>query len=528
VADRPRLVELKRELEWRRCAKDEQYFLENYWFIQSPAAGRILFALRPAQKYALKEWAAERYSLTLKARQIGWTTLVAGHQFWLAFFRADQNIIDISRTEREAVLLLKKTKYGHRNLPKWLLNRGPMSLVEHQQKMVFENGSQIVSMPSASDPARGESATLIVVDEWAFLPNPEEAWASIEPVADVGGRIIGLSTANGSGNFFHQTWVGAETRTNQFSPMFFPWSANEDRDFAWYESKKRSMTSWQLAQEYPTTAEEAFIKSGRTVFDVDNLVEMIIPVEPTIGTLAGGSGLRDFVWLPNHRDHNMDPISVWELPQERKSYVLGADVAEGLDWGDFSVAHVIDVETGLVVASWHGHTPADVFGEEIFKLATWYNTALVGVESNNHGLTTITSLRRCGYKRIFRRRRVNSTQGNTPTTEFGWHTNKTTKPLMIDELARSIREHAIILQCSATLGELRTYTRDEKGAMSGSPHDDRVMSLAIANQMLGFAYAPEYKEERNDYWTVDWWANLHYGDQDDAGDLMIGKYSVRS
>jgi len=129
-------------------------------------------------------------------------------------------------------------------------------------------------MPSASDPARGESATLVVVDEWAFLPNPEEAWASIEPVADVGGRIIGLSTANGSGNFFHNLWTGAETGNNRFSPMFFPWSASEDRDETWYESKKQSMLSWQLAQEYPTSPEEAFVRSGNPVFDLDMLDNM--------------------------------------------------------------------------------------------------------------------------------------------------------------------------------------------------------------------------------------------------------------
>jgi hypothetical protein len=129
-------------------------------------------------------------------------------------------------------------------------------------------------MPSASDPARGESASLVVVDEWAFLPNPEEAWASIEPVADVGGRIIGLSTANGSGNFFHQLWVGSETGTNRFEPMFFPWSATEDRGESWYQSKKESMLAWQLAQEYPSSPEEAFIKSGNPVFDLDILEDM--------------------------------------------------------------------------------------------------------------------------------------------------------------------------------------------------------------------------------------------------------------
>ena len=269
-----RLTELRQEAEWRRCEKDESYFLRKYWHIAHPAHGRILFDLRDAQSQALDRWANNRYSLTLKARQIGWTTLVAAHQFWLAFFKEDQNIIDLSRTERESVLLLKKTKYGFKHMEPWLLERGPQSLIEHQQKMGFSNGSQITSMPSASDPARGESASLVVVDEWAFLPNPEEAWASIEPVADVGGRIIGLSTANGSGNFFHNLWTGSVTGNNKFDAMFFPWSASEDRDKAWYEGKKDAMLPWQLAQEYPTSPEEAFVRSGNPVFDLDVLDAM--------------------------------------------------------------------------------------------------------------------------------------------------------------------------------------------------------------------------------------------------------------
>jgi len=269
-----RVAELRQEAEWRKCERNESYFLRKYWHIAHPAHGRILFDLRRAQADALEHWSENRYSLTLKARQIGWTTLVAAHQFWLAYFNDDQNIIDLSRTEREAVLLLRKTKYGFSHLPRWMIERGPKSMVDHQQRLFFGNGSQITSMPSASDPARGESATLIVVDEWAFLPNPEEAWASIEPVADVGGRIIGLSTANGSGNFFHHLWTGATAGNNKFATMFYPWSATEDRDQSWYESKQISMLPWQLAQEYPTTPEEAFVRSGNPVFDLDVLDEM--------------------------------------------------------------------------------------------------------------------------------------------------------------------------------------------------------------------------------------------------------------
>lgn len=273
------MTDVRIEAEWRRYRRDEEAFLRECWYIPHPSRGRILFDLREAQVEGLQHWNLNRYSLTLKARQIGWSTLVGGHQFHRAFFRDDQKIIDISRTERESIDLAGKSKYGYAHLPEWLRERGPSSLTDHLQKMVFANGSSIVSLPSAQDPARGSSASLIVVDEWAFLPNADAAWGSIEPVADVGGSVIGLSTANGSGNFFHRLWVDSQAGRNEFATYFAPWSANGERDENWYRTKKRSMPSWQLAQEYPTTPEEAFIKSGNPVFDID-LIERLRVAEP--------------------------------------------------------------------------------------------------------------------------------------------------------------------------------------------------------------------------------------------------------
>ena len=272
MASRARKEALLQEALWRRCAADEEYFLDNFWKIRVPGRGTVQLDMRPAQREAIKHWADHRYSLTLKARQIGWSTLVGAHQFWLVYFHDDQEVLDISRGERESIDLLKKSKIGFANLPLWMLERGPKLTSDHIQQMPFSNGSSIKSLPSASDPARGSSAALIVVDEWAFLNNAEEAWASIEPVADIGGRIIGLSTANGSGNFFHQTWLDAQVGENQFRTMFFPWNAVDTRDDAWYQNKVRSMMPWQLAQEYPSSPEEAFIKSGRPVFDYDVLM----------------------------------------------------------------------------------------------------------------------------------------------------------------------------------------------------------------------------------------------------------------
>lgn len=283
MADRQRLIRLHREYQWRLWSRDEISFIESAVKIKHPERGMIPFKLRDAQREALDVFARERYVITLKARQVGWSTLLSAHVLWLTLFFPNREIILISRTEREAVDLLGKVKYAYRNLPDWLKARAPELLTEHQQLMPFSNSSIIKSMPSASDPARGSSAYLVVVDEWAFLPNQEEAWASIEPVTNVGGRVIGLSTANGSGNFFHELWVGAETGTNSFYPLFVSWRGG-DRNDAWYENQRRLMNEWQLAQEYPNTPEEAFIKSGRPVFDLE-AVEAQQVLKPRVGYL---------------------------------------------------------------------------------------------------------------------------------------------------------------------------------------------------------------------------------------------------
>ena len=121
-----------------------------------------------------------------------------------------------------------------------------------------------------------------------------------------------------------------------------------------------------------------------------------------------------------------------------------------------------------------------------------------------HGLTTITQLRQLGYPNLFRRRSLNN-ETNKMSQEFGWKTTRTSKPLMIDDLGMALKNEELVLHDEFTLHELRTFTRNERGTMSGSPHDDRVMALALANQMRKYAFIPEYVQEVDDTWTFDWW-----------------------
>ncbi len=150
----------------------------------------------------------------------------------------------------------------------------------------------------------------------------------------------------------------------------------------------------------------------------------------------------------------------------------------------------------------------DKFGEEVlYPLGFFYNEALIGVESNNHGLTTLTALNRANYTNLYRQRRLN--QRNPEQTEqLGWRTTSLTKPLAIDELSANIRDGVLEILCEYTIAELKTFVRDDNGSMHGSPHDDRVMSLAIANQMLKYVWLPEYRPKENaPFGTLNYFAS---------------------
>jgi len=218
-------------------------------------------------------------------------------------------------------------------------------------------------------------------------------------------------------------------------------------------------------------------------------------------------------------------LTVWRKPETNHVYCIGVDTAEGLIHGDYSCAQVLDVRTGEQCAVWHGHIPPDTFAHEIYMLGLWYRDALCCVESNNHGLTTIVQLRNLGYPRLFRKRTLN--QATTRVSqEFGWKTTRTTKPLLIDDLGMALRAGELQIFDRYTLAELRTFVRSSRGSMNGSPHDDRVMALALANEMRQYAFMPEYSPEVDDYWTVDWFRRL-LPSSDEPSDLQIGQHTVR-
>ena len=500
------------ELEWRACAADANYFFSRFWYIDHPRGSR-LFDLRPEQQEMLELWCQAddtgwpvNDTISLKARQIGWSTLVAGYAFWRAYFTPEYKALMLSKGLRESELLLSKAIYGYRRLPKWMTDRVNRTN-DNMTSMNFDNDSSIVSLPSASDPARGYTGNLLIADEFGQFPNAEEGWASMEPVTDLGGQLIVLGTANGAGSKFHSLWEQSVIGERNMVPTFYSWKAVPERDQNWYQQKAAENPPWLMAQEYPTTPEEAFIQSGNLVFDYDRLIN-ITPRTPDVYQLR-----RTYTSLTEGVDagweldaHHNGDIHIWHPPEPGKRYTMGIDTAEGLGHGDNAVIDVISAD-GHQCCQYVGKAAPDLLAVYAAVIGRHYNQALAIPEWNNHGSTTTITLRNLGYNPIWRRQQPD-TANRKVTRELGFKTTRNTKPMIIDELNRTLRDNEIVINSERTKHELLRYTRDDKGFMSGQP-DDCVMALALANWARAYVTEPEYKiEEPIVEFSARWADNL--------------------
>lgn len=177
---------------------------------------------------------------------------------------------------------------------------------------------------------------------------------------------------------------------------------------------------------------------------------------------------------------------------------------------DFSSAQVLkvsefDPDSGLrvpclrLVAEIHGRMVPEVFAEQIFAASAYWSCpgpeyragirdhAMIGVERNHSSGQTVLRLLRERYRhpRLFRHRRMN-VFGRPFTVELGWVTDGTSRMPMLDHLAALVRNGQIDVVSKSTIGEMFTFVRGEDGrpAAQDGAHDDRVLALGIAAQMV--------------------------------------------
>lgn len=499
-------IEVERELVWRNCRKDPVYFLNNFWNIEIIGGGYEVAGLRWYQEDEVRTYVAATkgeasdHQNRLKARQIGYTTVALGFAFWDAFFHNNHPWLHAQQAEDDAIkTLAKRVKQSYLMLPAWLRERGPALIKDNATELAFDNGSGIEAIHSGSSAARSQAVYGVIMDEGAFVDNADDLFAALDPLCY--GIFLLFSTANGMGNFFHEVWLDAQLSDSEWESGFYPWSVVPGRDQAWYDRTKRLFRNreWLFFQEYPTSPEEAFAKSGRTAFDIEALeatghwcpptlkydlsVIQLDNLDDPVNALIdeGEADLEMWVWQKPYREVDERGRTL-RLP----NFVISCDVAEGLEHGDYSSITVFDANELEEVASIVAHIPVEDLGAYLEWLGYWYYTALIAVERNNQGLVPLNHLTLAGYPRLLRMDSIASQKRGSRTPRYGWHTNKSTKPKMVIEFAKSIRDEILVLHDERFLNESRTFLADGKGGYGadGKNHDDKIMSTLIGYQAV--------------------------------------------
>ena len=363
--------------EYAKCAQDPVHFMRRYCFIQHPTRGKMLFNLYPFQSDCLQQFDKHNYNVILKSRQLGISTLSAGYSLWSMIFKEDFNILVIATKQDVAKNLVTKVRVMHDNLPSWLKGK---TVEDNKLSLRFANGSQIKAVSAAGDAGRSEALSLLIIDEAAFIDKIDEIWASAQQTLATGGRAIVLSTPNGVGNFFHQTWVKSEARENTFNPIKLHWTVHPERDDTWREEQEVLLGPDKAAQECDCD----FISSGRTVIPGELLqwYKETMCQDP-VETRGGDQGM----WI-------------WEYPDYSKSYMVVADVARG-DGKDYSAFHIFEIDTLTQVAEFKSQIGTKEYGNMLVNVATEYNEALLVIENANIGWAAIQPAIDRGYQNLY-------------------------------------------------------------------------------------------------------------------------------
>jgi hypothetical protein len=482
--------------EWERCKRDFLHFAEKWLWIVNRQRKLQTFVLNPVQRLYHEE--RTRFDIVLKARKVGVSTYKGAEFFHDTVFVPNTNTTVIAHDLDTTIDLFERVKLFFERLPDFLR---PTVKRNNRRELVFTetpfgeplNSRYVLGTAGNYEFGRGKDIDNLHLSEYAFYPKPERIKMGAMQALREGGKICIESTANGF-NDFRDEWERAKRGESRFKAHFFPWHADETyrirlregekielsaeemalheayslspEQVKWLRERKRELKG-KFAQEFPGNDTEAFLSSGRPVFDVEKLKRMLVHLEQNKPVEVRDSG----------------QLTIWRRPVPGREYVAGADCAEGLAEGDYDCCVVVDKETWEEVAELHGRWPAHVFARKARDLCLEYNEAILAVERNSHGHSVLNTLRnQLYYPYLYHYRRYD--QGGSRTI-LGWDTNSRSKPVMIDGLDEAIREGLIGIHDEEFVKECLTYVYDEKGGTGAQPgcHDDRVVARAIALQV---------------------------------------------
>lgn len=512
----------------RRLLEDFEFYAKHCVKIRTKKGTIVPLVLNRVQQRFLKAIVAQQQTtgkvrfIVLKARQQGLSTVITAWQYWwLSQHEAQKGLVMAHETD-STITLFDMYKRVHDNVPEMLRPHAKYSSRGEMQFDKLDTGLRVATA-GGRGVARGETLTTAHLSEVAFWP---VAFANnnfnglVQAIPEEPGTACFLeSTANGMTGKFREMWVGADPKAltpNGYEQFFSPWFESDEyreaapADFVPTPEEEKMLVTfapllhsydqlfWRrrkialngaalFKQEYPATPDEAFLSTGRPVFNPDYLNERLSNPKTPLRRMA----VEDVPGAPIGvvKDHPVGELFVYHELDPKQTYVIGADVGMGLRASasirkdsDPSVAQILDSELRQV-AVWRGIIHPDAFAKVLVTLGYHYNSALVAPERNNHGLVTCVKLRDLDYPYLYTDIAEGTLEAQKDTINLGFFTSERTKPLIIDQLRASDRDRDIEINDPQTLREMLTFVCTETGKMQAEDgeQDDCVMSLAIAN-----------------------------------------------
>lgn len=458
-------------------------------------------------------------AIVLKGRQQGLSTIIAGLLYWRASQTKNTKTVVLTHHSESTQALFNMTRRYHDNCPDALR---PETKYASKRELHFSNLDSLYTVATAGGESggRGETFNFVHASEVAFWPKGQAAEmfnALSNAVPDAPGTMFFVeSTANGVSGVFAELWSEAVKGTIDFEPIFIPWYVSDkyrrqvpegfvrtpeeerlvsehgldDEQLQWRRTKIASTSIDLFNQEYPTVPEDAFLATGRPAFDVHKITELLrspLP-SPMRYSLVGNTWEED----------RFGSLFVYEEPDPKGTYYIGADVSEGTKNGDWSVAQVLNGKREQV-AVYRGKPEPYRFASILAALGYYYNGCEIVVESNNHGYATVSHLQKALEYPFVHFQKIEANAEDQDTIRLGYRVTVQTKPLIIDNLRSKFLNDEIKIVDKQTLSEMRTYIIDDAGKYGAEKargiFDDCVMSLALANHIWAEPFDPIMNED---------------------------------
>jgi len=313
------------------------------------------------------------------------------------------------------------------------------------------------------------------------------------------GEVTFETTANGASGWFYEMYKEAMAGENSWNPLFYAWYMDSENTFSDYDILKQEEFFDTIQDEEKILMDSKNLTIGQMLwrrdkkFELKKLFAQEYPENWNDAFLVRGFSFFDFSMLSNLAKNVKNPLNqrdsiiIWIEPEKDEEYSAGADPAEGNENSDNSVMGILNKKTGEQVAVLRGKWRPDVFARKCIELCNYYNGALFACEVNNHGHSVLnTVINTLHYKHLYYRLKPldkDKYGGDKKEKVAGWHTNGSTRPLLLDDLNEALEHDYMVVNDTIFIAECKTFVdRGGKYEADKNQKDDSVIAWGIAWQ----------------------------------------------